>query len=1497
MQIEGRDDGGVVPDDGCSATCTIEPGWVCGDGLVRGSEVCDPSLAPNTVDGDGCSATCTIEAGWSCGAMQCVTIPGDGLVVGAEECDDGNIQGSDGCTSDGVVEVGWSCVTPGSPCTALCGDGLTMGDEVCETSYVLNWVTYPVPCCNAGCSGIVPGWSATLHSDGGGNAMSHTLYTTCSPICGDGVLLGDESCEDGNAASGDGCSDICTQEAGWSCVHPRRCLRECAALVDPAVNPDHGWALVADIRTHETSTDTFWDTQCDIIDGGVASRALARRDSVVRVTVGEYVDYFRPSTTFIASAGAQGAVSLCAMLKNGASYDWAPTETGPWYVGTVNTPTTYNQFQFYYQALGFYGGAYARVGVAAPTNVLPQDSPFYSCATTLDCVSPTATDVPSSHPCSATGGNTQCCRPSGTGISDPMQYVCTSTGLTCDINVWGVPGIVRVGDHNCMWGKDGTSAVNRLATAVTLLDGVPPTAAFTTASGAMRNLLPIWGVGAATGQPAGGCCSNDTSSDDTSAAHWGLHARVHVAAAMCNDGNAVAGDGCSTACSTESGWECFASGTCVSDTDACGDGWPGGTEECDDANTVAGDGCSTSCTVEPGWSCPTHGVACTDISVCGDGTVSGAEGCDNGNVAAGDGCSASCTVEPGWGCTGGSPSTPSVCAPVCGDGWLAGTEGCDDGNVVAGDGCSASCTLEPGWGCTACTYPTTPCTPTCDTVCGNGVMDTGEDCDDGNTAAGDGCSAVCTTEPGWSCSWTAPSVCTAVGCGDGYVAGAEGCDDGNVATGDGCSATCTLEEDWTCPTPGQPCEPKCGNSRVDDADEGCDDGGLVSGDGCSASCTVEAGWGCTGGSSSTPSVCAPVCGDGVVIAPEVCDDGNAVTGDGCDATCVSECGNGVLNAPGESCDDGNTVAGDGCSHECTVESVFMICTGQPSVCVGCGDGVINTATVSYTVDGQATDLAEVCDDGNTASDDGCNVACSVESGWVCEGTPSVCRGCGDGVLQSGEQCDDGNEQPADGCNPTCLVEAGWSCAYDPASVPQSSCTPVCGDGVVAGPEGCDDCPTTGCTPTGGDGCSATCTLEAGWSCVGSTTSNCSTVCGDGLLVGAEGCDDGNYFDGDGCDGCVVQPGWVCATPGEPCTAVCGDGLVVGTESCDDGNVVSGDGCNWLCVLEAGYSCPTLGAPCVTVCGDGIRKGTEVCDDGNSDGGDGCSVSCTLEPGWACPSQGVCTSLCGDGLVVGAEGCDDGGLADGDGCSASCALEPGWVCPTPGVPCAQTCSSGGRNTGEDCDDGNLVAGDGCSPNCVVEAQWSCAGGTATAPDACTFLDKCGDGVVQDTEDCDDGAYVDGDGCSASCSLEPGWSCPLGGTCKSVCGDGARVSSEGCDDGNWRSGDGCSFDCAVETGWSCVGGSPTSKDVCTTTAGGSGGGGGGGGDGDGDVVAASGLSGWVGIISGGALLSVVIVGLATSEVARASRSSTTSRALELRRRRARRRAGSALKVRVL
>ena len=132
----------------------------------------------------------------------------------------------------------------------------------------------------------------------------------------------------------------------------------------------------------------------------------------------------------------------------------------------------------------------------------------------------------------------------------------------------------------------------------------------------------------------------------------------------------------------------------------------------------------------------------------------------------------------------------TVVEGACGDGYLDPGEQCDDGNNVGGDGCSAGCRLEA--------------------ACGDGFLDPGEGCDDGNNRSGDGCSAACVIE-GF--------------CGDGFLDPGEGCDDGNNRNGDGCSAGCMVEG-------------FCGDGVLDPAEE-CDDGNTSNGDGCSASCTIE----------------------------------------------------------------------------------------------------------------------------------------------------------------------------------------------------------------------------------------------------------------------------------------------------------------------------------------------------------------------------------------------------------------------------------------------------------------------------------------------------------------------------------------------------------------------------------------------------------------------------------------------------------------------------------
>ena len=82
--------------------------------------------------------------------------------------------------------------------------------------------------------------------------------------------------------------------------------------------------------------------------------------------------------------------------------------------------------------------------------------------------------------------------------------------------------------------------------------------------------------------------------------------------------------------------------------------------------------------------------------------------------------------------------------------------------------------------------------------------------------------------------------------------------------------------------------------------------------------------------------------------------------------------------------------------------------------------------------------------------------------------------------------------------------------------------------------------------------------------------------------------------------------------------------------------------------------------------------------------------------------------------------------------------------------------------------------------------------------------CGNGAVEAPEECDDNNTTAGDGCSASCAVEPGFACHgVPSRCSIVCGDGVTGPGETCDDGGNAGGDGCSVYCHLEAGWACTG----------------------------------------------------------------------------------------------
>jgi cysteine-rich repeat protein len=244
--------------------------------------------------------------------------------------------------------------------------------------------------------------------------------------------------------------------------------------------------------------------------------------------------------------------------------------------------------------------------------------------------------------------------------------------------------------------------------------------------------------------------------------------------------------------------------------------------------------------------------------------------------------------------------------------------------------------------------------------CGNGVLDPGEECDDGNRNNEDGCTVLC----------------RATVCGDGITdRSREQCDDRNTDPGDGCDENCMRED------------AVCGNGTVEDTGswpEQCDDGNTANGDGCSANCFTEVG----------------SCGDGIRQYNEECDDGNRERGDGCDENCRNETLDG-----GRDGDDGGEAV-DGRDGEVRVDVDGEVRDGE------LGEGV--EAVEGFEggeggEDGEARDAdADALDarDGWECVDPVCDLApqCGCESGRKCT-LIGADRGCtSSGFLSEGRMC-------------------------------------------------------------------------------------------------------------------------------------------------------------------------------------------------------------------------------------------------------------------------------------------------------------------------------------------------------------------------------------------------------------------------------------------------------------------------------------------------------------
>ena len=309
-------------------------------------------------------------------------------------------------------------------------------------------------------------------------------------------------------------------------------------------------------------------------------------------------------------------------------------------------------------------------------------------------------------------------------------------------------------------------------------------------------------------------CTTDSCSADKCAYVTLSNCKSCTSISECNDTNGCTIDSCS-------GNKCVYSD--VTNCKPCTYA-----SQCDDSDGCTTDSCTgnkceyirkTSCAHNDNC-CPV-GIGCNFINdnncrpVCPNGIREGTEQCDGndfgGATCAGvmgstytgtlrcystcafdvGGCSVVCSCpSDGRYCTTDICNSNNVCQHIPSVNCCDYSSDCNDNKISTKDICLSNntCSFTP---IILCLHNDGYCPSGCNslndnncaTVCGNGVREGSEGCDDGDTTSGDGCSSGCVVESGWTCS--SGGICTLIPTGNIYYISTTGSD----SSGDGSASS------------------------------------------------------------------------------------------------------------------------------------------------------------------------------------------------------------------------------------------------------------------------------------------------------------------------------------------------------------------------------------------------------------------------------------------------------------------------------------------------------------------------------------------------------------------------------------------------------------------------------------------------------------------------------------------------------------------------------------